>query len=1019
MAGKYQSVGGTDVADTHEKTHPSVHAGFISKVFYLWANKLMEKANMAALTSHDLWRLPPMSNAKAVAAKFDPSFRQTRSIVTSYLSIFGWRFIFIGLLQVLIAAGTLYGPVVLQLVMELVESKTFDTQLALLYVASLFGVKITQALISTHTTFQCEVIALRFTSALQQLVFQKALVLDAKSRRAKAADVTQLFTSEIMWIVSFSYYTHQIWIIPCQLGVVLYLLYNVIGYAAFVGAGIIVVTLVLNNGLAHIQRSIWRVLMQQKERRMKLMQNVFGAIVDQKLESFADRQDLLPDIQAHRATEMKTLWGAFSLSACVTAILYSAPILVTTASLAFYTLVMKESITATKVFTALALFRSLRAPLIGLPQITAHLMQALVALGRLRDFLNMTEKDPNIILTHHQLSANQYENFANNAIDIAIEEGSFGWDADKPMFRGLNLLVKRGELVVVHGEDQAGKSSLCNVLLGELEKYEGSIFVGGRIAYCSEDPWIQRMTIRENILFGKPYDRKKYSLVMEACGLRPSEDGFAFGDRMEVLPSTPLTLDDKIRISLARACYNDADIYVLDIAVPETVFTKCILGLLCNKTIILVSENEAIIQSKFIDKSFDVGEGIVAENSRKRFWEEEPHILEQEVPDYQMPMFDALISPSIRSPFGMLTEEPSFHMDEMTGNPDDDGGDMSRVAFAGYFRAAGWCLVTFLLVVQCMWQSLQIISDLWLSHWCTTASLGLSSNSTLLMNNTMILDTIVLTKVEVVAYSKWNMEVYAVFALCSTIMVIFRTLITSCAGIRASQTLFDSMTKSLFEAPLTAITADPIGRILNVFSGDINTIDTRLPFSFGGFLANLFIAVFCLGTCMVCLRYYGLVILLWIGLYAYFGMYYAQPAREIEQLTRITRAPHLQFVGEAIEGAVIIRAFGMKQIRRFHRMHQHHVNVHQEASYTQEVFTQWFALRMQLLHAGLIASITVALVCSRSLLTPGLFGLVFNYALQVPPHLEFIFSIWSSVLSSMVGVQRVLSYIQWGKKIEV
>ncbi|CAK4073396.1 unnamed protein product [Aphanomyces euteiches] len=92
-------------------------------------------------------------------------------------------------------------------------------------------------------------------------------------------------------------------------------------------------------------------------------------------------------------------------------------------------------------------------------------MQALMALRRLRDYLNLTEKDSICILTHIQLSASQYENFANN-IDIAIEEGSFGWNVDKPLFRGLHLLVKRGDLLIVHGENKAGKVILVQCNLG-------------------------------------------------------------------------------------------------------------------------------------------------------------------------------------------------------------------------------------------------------------------------------------------------------------------------------------------------------------------------------------------------------------------------------------------------------------------------------------------------------------------------------------------------------------------------
>ncbi|RHY22187.1 hypothetical protein DYB34_005877, partial [Aphanomyces astaci] len=607
--GRYQTVSGSP---DEKATNPSVHAGVFSNIFCFWANPLLAKANTPdGLTSEDLWALPPASTAKQVAAKFDPSFRQTRSIVTSYLSIFGWRFLFLGVLQVLIVAGALYGPVVLQQVLELVESpQPFDMDRAMVYIGSLLGVKVVQAIVSSHTTFQSEVIAHRFTSSLQQLVFQKALTLDAKSRRDAKADISSLFSSDMMWIVSFSYYIHQLWIIPMQLGLVLYLLFILLDTAAFVGAAVIVVTLVLNSGLAHLQRNLWRTLMQLKAKRMKALKAALGVIADRKLDNVADRQELLPEIHTIRSQEIGALCGAFSLSAVVTAILYSAPILVTAASLAFYTLVLRQPITATKVFTSLALFRSLRAPLIGLPQITAHFMQALVGLRRLREFMNLTEKDPNIVLSPNQLSANQYEAYATHNVDIAIED-------DKPMFRGLNLQVKRGELVILHGDDKSGKTSLCNVILGELEKYEGSVFVGGRVAYCSEDPWLQPvLSIRDNILFGKPYERSKYNLVMEACGLRVLEDGFPYGDRTLVM-SNLLSKADKSRVCLARAAYNDADIYILDMPIPDSLFQSCILGLLRLKTVVLVSEDTNIIQSNYIDKRFDVGQNDLVVNKTK------------------------------------------------------------------------------------------------------------------------------------------------------------------------------------------------------------------------------------------------------------------------------------------------------------------------------------------------------------------------------------------------------------------
>ncbi|CAK4672745.1 unnamed protein product [Aphanomyces euteiches] len=216
---------------------------------------------------------------------------------------------------------------------------------------------------------------------------------------------------------------------------------------------------------------------------------------------------------------------------------------------------MGQVLTASKVFTALSLFGLINAPMMQLPQIIATWMQAFVSYKRFTEFLGLEERDPNAVTS--TVSAHD--------IDVEILNGSFGWDVQNPFFQNLNLTIKRGEIVVLHGSVGEGKSSLCNVILGELEIYEGSVGVNGRIAYFSQQPWIQNMTIRENILFGLPYDRVKYNKVIEACALEKDLTLFAAGDRTEIgTKGVNVSGGQKARISLARACYSDADIYILD-----------------------------------------------------------------------------------------------------------------------------------------------------------------------------------------------------------------------------------------------------------------------------------------------------------------------------------------------------------------------------------------------------------------------------------------------------------------------
>ncbi len=137
----------------------------------------------------------------------------------------------------------------------------------------------------------------------------------------------------------------------------------------------------------------------------------------------------------------------------------------------------------------------------------------------------------------------------------------------------------------------------------------GLVYIGGSLAYCPQQAWIQNLTIRENILFGLPYEKAKYWKVVEACGLIPDLKSLAAGDKTEIGPKgLNVSGGQKARISLARACYADADVYVLDAPlaavdaiVAKDLFSKCILGLLREKTRILITHNPEIITSPFVD----------------------------------------------------------------------------------------------------------------------------------------------------------------------------------------------------------------------------------------------------------------------------------------------------------------------------------------------------------------------------------------------------------------------------------
>ena len=152
-------------------------------------------------------------------------------------------------------------------------------------------------------------------------------------------------------------------------------------------------------------------------------------------------------------------------------------------------------------------------------------------------------------------------------ISAEMEQFDATWDDTDPKqtLSDVTLKVPRGDLLAVVGKVGSGKSSLLNALLGEVGKLQGRIGVNGKLAYVPQQAWIQNMTVKDNILFGKPYNKQLYHKVLYACALVSDLKILPHGDQTEIgEKGINLSGGQKARISLARAVYQNYDVYLLD-----------------------------------------------------------------------------------------------------------------------------------------------------------------------------------------------------------------------------------------------------------------------------------------------------------------------------------------------------------------------------------------------------------------------------------------------------------------------
>jgi ATP-binding cassette subfamily C (CFTR/MRP) protein 1 len=150
---------------------------------------------------------------------------------------------------------------------------------------------------------------------------------------------------------------------------------------------------------------------------------------------------------------------------------------------------------------------------------------------------------------------------------VEIDHGTFSWEFEtpSPTITHINLKVKRGMKVAICGMVGSGKSSLLSCILGEMPKLAGTVRVSGRKAYVPQTAWILSGNIRDNVLFGNPYDNEKYQTIIQACALTKDLELFANGDLTEIGErGINMSGGQKQRIQIARSVYEDADIYLFD-----------------------------------------------------------------------------------------------------------------------------------------------------------------------------------------------------------------------------------------------------------------------------------------------------------------------------------------------------------------------------------------------------------------------------------------------------------------------
>ncbi|KAJ6567145.1 P-loop containing nucleoside triphosphate hydrolase protein [Mycena capillaripes] len=620
-----------DLKESDTSASPEQTASLISLVTYTFLDPIILLANRVSHLSHDL--LPPLAyynDAKNLKATSFPhldmsSNSKRRHVFFGLMRVFRVEYTTMMLLGTVQVATNFSSPVAINRLLDFIETKGIGAimrpwfWILLLFVGPTVGSIATQwyKFIYNRVNIQTEAI-------LTELVFEHSLRVRLKAETSETqksettgstapkptngrnlvGKINNLATTDLQNIVNAGETLPQLLVYLLQSCLGVWFLYEVLGWAAFVGLGVTMAVFPLPGYIGGRIRFVQQGLMQRTDARIQIVSETMSLLRMIKLFAWEKKTEVR--ISEARKDELNWLWRSNALQLSI--------------AIAKCTVIMKQELNASKVFSSMTVFDMFRAQLHEFFATMTSLVTGRVSLDRLDNFLRETE----LLDAYSNDSLSSLPSVSSNyRAEIGFNNATFSWSTDDSTSSEPNqrcfllqidgpLFFKRNCINLIVGPTGSGKTSILMALLGEMHfmptTSRDSWFNlprGAGVAYAAQQSWVQNDTIRANILFGAPFDVDRYNKVIYQCGLERDLEMFEAGDLQEIGEGgVTLSGGQRARVTLARAVYSNASILLLDdvlaaldVHTAQWITEKCFAGdLLVDRTTLLVTHNIALAQ---------------------------------------------------------------------------------------------------------------------------------------------------------------------------------------------------------------------------------------------------------------------------------------------------------------------------------------------------------------------------------------------------------------------------------------
>ena len=958
--------------------------------------------------------------------------------------------------------------------------------------ALLLFVRLSQIIIIHFNDFLCEKLCNKTRAQLTTFIYNKILITSLFIKRNfNRGRIINFLQSDIETVNFLFFYAPMTLVVPFQIAANMIFLFKLFGIS-FLWSFITFIALITIAWLIeYFYIKTKKKLLKNNDDRIKGTSSILQNI--KVIKMFTYESLFYNTLKRKRENEMNNYKRIENIFVLTDFIHWLIPLFLSVVSVGVEAFT-KDEISIENIIIAIEIYDNLAYPLYRIPIFIASLLNTLLSMKRLEDFLNeenIEETKGKLKQEEEASKLNRYVKYRDDdQYSIIIENTDFGIkgktkEEDKILLNDINIKIKKGSIVGILGETGSGKTNLVYGILRhfntiidsnedvdfftsknlnyinfnkkkednkdinniinnnedeksielsnsfssdeqekKIEKKDSELktrsaqrmVINGSISYACQTPFVINDTIKNNIEFFNADNTTKFWKVIDVCQLSDDLKLFPANEYSEVSPGgANLSGGQKARICLARAVYNDADIYILDdpiSSVDPIVFNKIYGALLLNylkdKTRIVLQHDQNFIQHMeyiyYINEGKIVFSGTYNEFINTKWYKkmtnkEATHIekiLENSDTKLTVHKWKRLPTRKMSIEGGKISfiEKGKVVEEESTQK-----GGIKFVLYKKLLYTMGnksYILPLFVFIFSLSWQGLQVLSNYWLTKW------------TWKVENKNFDEKNKNTKREVNHAILYYYIIYCLIGAFSLFFLFIKEFLLTRAILNISTLLHNDMIKQVIRAPINLFhDIVPLGRIINVLNFDLDRCKVIVKY-YGNIVRGIasLIASGCI--CWYYNKYSLYFIPVLIGVCIYLVNYSIECTRDVNRVECVARTPILNNYNETLNGIVSIRAFNKEE--NFFNKLKKNIFEHYLISVYKNGVNDCFLLYLDLCSFCYLVFIVVYLDYDYSIASAVSLGVLLRQTISFCEQLCFFFKQIGFIQNEMVHFERCEQY---------